>query len=223
MQSIYYAQNFAKYINGSTCLVSRRKQNPNVVNEYPFYTLHQIADRVLRKTSNPNYYVNRYKGEEMYKNVKYALHKTLGRIPTESEVKNACYQIRGHKNCSMNMNTVENGNQILSHYLSATGDGLDWEESLQIAAWYLNKDIVLTMHKFYFQNIILVQPELLELPSNKNAFNLFMAWCRWLEKYTNSNVYIINNQGVVWHFQNNQFQIFNTPVSSSHSHMVTAF
>jgi hypothetical protein len=222
MQSIYHAQELAENLKGSTCLVSRKRLKPHIICNYPFYTLHRISARVLQKTSNPSYYIDRLAGEEMYRNVRYALTNNLGRIPTEAEVKDSYYQIRNHKNCALNMNTAVNGTQILSQYQKVSGEGMDWEESLQNATWFLNNNYISSLYKFHYQNIILVQPELLEKACNKNAFDLFMAWCKWMPKHTLSKIYVVKNEGMVWQYENNQFNIYNTK-SSSQSKMAAAF
>jgi hypothetical protein len=223
MDSIYYAQNFINKLRGTSCLISRRKLSQEVVCKYPFFTLHQIVNRVLRKNFNQGDYFDLLGGFEMYDNVRKALLKILGRDPSKIEVEFALKQIRDHKNSYKDMGTTGHGLKLFNYYQSASRNNMDWEESLQMATRLLKEKRVKNLHNFHYDNIVLVQPELLNKPGNRNALAFFLELCKWLAEKTESSIYVVNNRGKVWQYQNQQFKLNNISKSSNLQSEVAAF
>jgi hypothetical protein len=203
----YFAECLANRFHGKTCFVSRRKKPINIPLTKPFYTLHSLVYKVLGHNGSftPETLKKELTGPEMFQNVKISLEKTLGREVSKEEVLHYYYKLREHQNYGVNISTTDNGLPFLNNY-QQTHKGLDWEESLQLATWYLNQDIVTNLHSFNYRNIILVQPELLTEKRNKNALDFFRALCNWSTRHTNWEIYSVTSQGIVYRYQNGSFQ-----------------
>ncbi|CAM4101994.1 hypothetical protein BAQ48_00090 [Bacillus luti] len=196
---------FAQKLEGKTCFVSRVKKNIESHQEFPLFTLHQIVYKILRKGEKANYYTNRLAGETTFSNVENAISSVTGHIPSDSAVKKIYYQIRAHKNQNINLKEFNNGSEYLQQYQAHLGDELDWEDSMQTATWLLNHGNVSSLYRFLYKNIILVKPELLDLPTNKTAKKFFLAWCEWISNYTKWNIYVVDHRGQIKQYQNGTF------------------
>uniref|UniRef100_C5DB14 Uncharacterized protein n=1 Tax=Geobacillus sp. (strain WCH70) TaxID=471223 RepID=C5DB14_GEOSW len=208
---------FVRTLEGKTCFVSRVKKDIELCKEFPLFTLHQIVYKILRKGERANYYTSRLAGEETFSNVRNAITAITGQTPNDSKVKEVYYQIRAHKNKSMDIREVHNGSQYLKQYQSYLKDELDWDDSMQTATWLLKKGQVSSLYKFSFQNIILIKPELLEYPNNANAKDFFFTWCEWISDHTKWNVYMVDKQGQVKKYHNGCFILINTAKTAVHS------
>lgn len=207
MESLELPIKFAKTLEGSTCFVSRVRKNIELNAEYPLFTLHQIVYKILRKGERSNYYTNRLSGGLTYKNIKHAITSISGYGVTDSHINDIYHKIRAHKNTNRNLIHTPNGIEYLSKYQSLLGDEMDWEDSMHTATWMLKQAIVSSLHKFPYQNIILVKPELLGDPRNNSSKEFFLAWCEWISHYTTWNIYIFNQRGTVYQYINNQYKI----------------
>jgi hypothetical protein len=152
LKSYYYAEKLANRLNGRTCFISRKHSYVQLTRD--FYTLHSLTYKVLRKSNSfsPKSLNQRLSGELMFQNVKISLEKTFNRKVSKKEVRYYYYKLRKHQNYGQNLNTVNRGLSLLKNY-QEINDGLDWEESMQLATWYLEQDVVRTLYKFNYKNI----------------------------------------------------------------------
>lgn len=178
-----------KQLNGKTCFISRVKEKGMVDN---FSTLHSLVYKVLKQSNNyPNKedLNKKLTGGLMKKNIKQAALNTIGESLSDKQILDYYYSIRNYQN------TGEEGDCLLNNYKKIKGDTMDWEESMQLATWYLNEDIVDSIDSFDFDNIVLLHPELLGQKRNKNALDLFLALCQWSIRHTNWNIYYVTQNG----------------------------
>lgn len=196
---------FANTLQGRTCFVSRVKKNTNLCAEYPLFTLHQIVYKVLKKSPAETYYTNRLAGEFTFSNVENALITVNHSHPDPTKIKKVYYQIRSHKNQITDIQKTIEYKKYLQKYQEFLGDQMDWDDSMQTATWMLNQGNVSSLYKFPYDNIVLVQPELLNLPTNKNAKDFFLSWCEWISNYTKWNVYSIDKNGIAQKYNNGSF------------------
>ena len=194
---------FASSLRGKSCFVSRVKHNVQESAGYPLFSLHQIVGKIIKKGETGGYYTNKFAGESTYTNVENAVMSVTG---STLHTTDTYYQIRAHKNKSFDIRNAHQGSQFLTHYQNHLQDGLDWDDSMQTATWMLEHSPVSSLNNFSYQNIILVQPELLGQSRNRNAKEFFITWCNWIENYTRWNVYIVNNSNKVFKLQDGKFQ-----------------
>ena len=196
-------------LNGETCFISRLKEQE--VNGY-FSTMHSLVYKVLRRG---NAYRNRenlqekLSGQLMFNNIRAALTNVLGYTPSNKQVLDYYYNLRTHQNYGTNINLLHNGNSLLETYQEIKNDTMDWEESMQLATWYLKEDIVHSIEKFNFNNVVLLRPELLNQERNKNARDFFLALCEWSERHTDWNIYLITKEESVYRYQDGKFKALN--------------
>lgn len=202
--SIKHGISFANTLE-KTCLVS--KNNPKGM-EKPenFLTLHQIAWKIIRQKNNADI-VKKLAGTDMFEFVKEAVKHTFG-VESEYLSKHYYSLIRGHKNNLEHLKVDPKGAEVLANYQNILKDNFDWEDSLQTASLYLKNNLVNTLYKFPYQNIILVSAELLQQSRNKNARQFFLDWCTWMEEYTRCNVFLVNDFGFIFKFEKGVFSSF---------------
>ncbi|MEC1524475.1 hypothetical protein P9D43_20950 [Neobacillus niacini] len=205
MYSVQHGIQFARTLTEKSCLVSRLHLKG--VERSSYFTLHQIAWKILRRQHNAEI-VKKLAGDEMIECVTEALKLTFGTEPDEQLVSYYYFSIRDHKNNLEILKTLPHGQVILTNYQKVLKDNFDWEDSLQTATWYLKNNMVNALYEFSYENIILVQSELLLLQRNKNAMDFFNAWCTWMEEYTRCNAFLVNNYGYIFKFQNGAFESY---------------
>lgn len=203
LKSFYFAQSFIENLEGRSCIVSRRHCPKEIVRPDNFFTLHQLVYKVL-KISTSNFELS---GELMFKYVRAALQDTFKVVPSKEKTATYYHSIRNHKNSLSNLRDLPKGLEVLNRYQKSIAEGMDWEDSMQSATWLLNNSHVTSLYKFQFNNIILVQPQLLLSESNKNALDFFFALSNWMENYTRNRVFTIDNQGVVKEFNQGNFEV----------------
>ena len=93
MDSILYAQWFSESLEGSSCLISRKHCPKEILRPENYFTLHQIAYKVLKKSSS------RFElsGNLMFNSVQKALTKVFGEFPSFEKSLMYYYLIRDHK------------------------------------------------------------------------------------------------------------------------------
>lgn len=196
----------AEVLDGRTCFTSRIKERD--FNGY-LATLHSLVYKVLRKSNTYNdrdNLQNKLLGKKMYDNVVKAT-SDIGDASTSKIVLDYYYGLRLHQNYGPNLNSLNNGSDFLEKYQSLKGDAMDWEESMQLATWYLKNDIVDSLENFNYDNIILFRPELLDKPWNRNARDFFQALCQWSERHTNLNIYYIYENGEIYHLADGEYKL----------------
>lgn len=203
---------FAATLPGKSCFISRVKHNieqPSA--EFPFFTLHSIVGKIIKKGEKSSFYTSKFSGEDTFNNVKKAVKSV-----TDSTlyVHDTYYKIRAHKNKSFDIRTEDQGAQYLYQYQSHLEDGIDWDDSMQTATWMLKNSPISSLNNFPYQNIILIQPELLGQARNHNAKEFFKTWCEWIEDYTNWNIYIVDNKGNTFQLNNGKLQNIKSSVSN---------
>lgn len=204
MSSIRYGLQFADTLEKSI-LVSRLHLKG--VESYKYSTLHRIAWKILRKVNDQGV-VKKLAGDEMFQHITEALRLTYGTEPEEGKAEYYYSYIRAHKNNSQILRTLPDGLAILNNYQKVLKHNFDWEDSLQTATWYLKNNMVQALYQFPYQNIILVQSDLLQKYTNKNALDFFNAWCTWMEEYTRWNAFLVNNFGYIFKFNNGSFESY---------------
>lgn len=210
MNYYQFAEAFANQQKGRTCLISRVKEQSNLNINQSFCTLHSLAYKILRRSNtfqNANCLNGKLSGDSTFNNVKFAIKKSLNEDITEDQALEYYYRLREHQNSGRNINSLQSGATVLHEYQFSKGNTMDWEESMQLATWYLNEEMVHSIDRFDYNNIILLQPDLLKRKSNKNALDFFQAFCKWSDNYTNWNIYLINRKGEVYHYQDTNYKI----------------
>jgi hypothetical protein len=203
MQSFFIAEQLINNLEGRSCIISRKHCPKEIVRPDNFFTLHQLVYKVL-KVSAGRFELS---GELMIKYVGLALRDIFKTVPPMEKVLTYYYLIREHKNSLSKISELPKGLEVLSHYQKSIAEGMDWEDSLQSASWLLKKGYVNSLYHFQFDNIILVQPQLLGEKKNKNALEFFLALSNWMEDYTRNEVFTVNNQGVVMKFNQGNFEV----------------
>lgn len=177
MTNLQQAQQLLLKLTGPSCIVSRIKP---VSDARPsnFLTLHSLAGKVIYQV----YGWSNFKGEDMLQNVREALQKLQQRAVSKKEVLDHYYAIREHKNELGSLGLFSHGQDLLNRYEKSLDQGYDFEDCLQHATWLL-KNVRVPQWKFPYSNIVLIQPELLYVPSNKNALDFFKAFTSWAPQY----------------------------------------
>ena len=183
-------------------MISRRHCPKEIVRPDNFFTLHQVAYKVLKKSSSGF----ELSGELMFEFVEKAVKEVFQVIPSEEEVTKYYRLIRDHKNNLHELKDLPMGFKVLTQYQKNIAEGMDWEDSLQSASWLLNNNYVTDLYKFEFNNIILVQPQMLLAENNKNALDFFLALSTWMEDYTRNSVFTVGEQGIVNVFSRGNFE-----------------
>lgn len=180
-------------LSGTTCYISRIKDHEANIGSQPFSTFHSIVYKILRRTNIGNNLKTLNAllvGEEMKELVKIALTQLFSQPPTE-ELFNLYYKhLRNHLNGVTHISTLQYGEQFLVIYENIKRKGLDWEESLQLATWYLENNHVDAIINFKFENLVLLNYDLLLHPRNKNALLFFKALCKWNNRNNAYNIYV---------------------------------
>lgn len=203
---------YTNQLIGKTCFISRVKEK-NI--KCDFSTLHSLVYKVLRKSNtyhNKSDLNKNLSGELMKEYIKRASIKSSGKTPSDKQLLTYYYSLRNHENSSTNFNKISEGNLLLNNYQQIKGDEMDWEESMQLATRYLKDDIVKTIEKFDFDNIVLLQPELLNQKRNKNALEFFLAFRDWSIRHTDWNIFQINKNGEIYCYDKK----LNHPVTNSY-------
>lgn len=203
MKSIYYAQKLIDSLEGRSCMISRINCAEEIERPDNYFTLHQVVYKVLKK-SDSGFELS---GELMFKFVRLALQEVFKEFPSKEDVLRYYHLIRGHKNSLQELKNLPKGSEVLSHYQRSIAEGMDWEDSLQSASWLLKNGYITSLYQFKFNNIILVQPQLLLQPRNKNSLAFFLALSTWMEDYTRNRIFVVSNQGVVKQFLQGEFKI----------------
>lgn len=184
-----------KLLQGTTCYISRIKDHGQDIGRSSFATLHSLVYKVLRLT-NVGYSRSGLHeilvGSEMKILVKRALTQILSISPTDQLVDDYYIALRKYEAGEMVFNKPY-GKSFLNAYNALKKKGLDWEESLQLATYYLENNHVGELKGFNFKNIILLNPELLKQPRNQNAYLFFKAFYKWNQKNNYYNIYIKQN------------------------------
>lgn len=183
------------YIFKRTCYLSRWRETilPLVHWNKPM-TLHSLCAKIFETVIMKNY---QYKsnfildGDYMNNYVKDALI-TLKLSCNDIEVNQWVSRIREHFNSGKNISNYPNGSSVLEKYLLFKGDGLDWEDSFQYAKYLLDNNELNRIKGFYFDYIIFVDDEKLNVKDNKNALDFICSLKSWNAKHTKKNIYSFN-------------------------------
>lgn len=157
----------------STCYVGRyypRKNRPQ-----DFFTLHQLAGKCLFA----QYGWGNFKGLEMCQLIEIALHKVLEETASHETIVFYSDLIRLHKSKALSVNDFPNGKEVLRHYEALLDSNYDFEDALQHASWILKNTSLTQLHRFRFKNIVLLEPENLDRPNNRNALEFFNSFSTW--------------------------------------------
>jgi uncharacterized protein YbcV (DUF1398 family) len=205
MDYLKTVEEFTKQLQGRTCTTSRIKEKQ--VNGY-FCTLHSLVYKVLRKSSSDNEVVQlkkRLSGEETFENVQHATASIKG-IYSTRETLRYYYSLRAHQNYGTNISVLEGGTDLLNDYQAIKKDTMDWEESMQLATWYLKNDVVYSIEKFNFDNLVLLRPELLNQARNKNTLDFFKALSEWSSRHKKMNIYYVTSKGKAYIYTNGKYE-----------------
>lgn len=201
-----------KLANGHTHFISRKKLRAsngyyyNDVDEVHFFqTFHSLAAKILPKHTVHNNSIGLPKtgslsGEDMYASVKNAVKKYDTAHDLKDSDINVYYKaIRLYENGRKDsLAELEAGHQIFESYQDIMAKKLDWEDSISLAIYYLDRDIITNVEGLPKRYIIL-DPEALLEDRNKNVAHFMISFYRWTFRngYMINFLFLKNNKQVV--------------------------
>jgi|GEM_PF-4182594 len=205
MNSYLVAQRLTEQLKQPSVILSRKHPPQDVPKPSNFMTFHALIARIIRSYEKE---MQSSKidllGGHMYHWVEQALQEIFDRRPTIDEIKTYYSNWRLYKNGSSVSQQLPFWGEFIERY-SSFQEGLDWESSFHMAIHLLNNDYVSYFDKFYYQNLILVQPELLDYPWNRNAKAFFLSLCSWIERNNKGwNVFVADSH-IVRMYQRGNF------------------
>lgn len=200
------AERLSDKLSGESHIISRRKLRENngfYTNKssdiYFFQTFHSLAAKILPKYSiiETPQEVNKKKlgGDEMFKSVENALELyNIINDTDKDEVKDYYYAIRMYENgYDQSLLELEAGFEVYDLYLMFMEKKLDWEESIRLATYYLDFDLITSVKKLPNRYII-VDADVLLGDSNSNITNFLVAFYKWnVRNQKQINIYFLKN------------------------------
>lgn len=185
------------YIIKRTCHLSRWDEN--IKHRDNPITFHSLCAKIFASISIEEPTLkNAFKleGDEMWGDVEKAVNAVTPEA-SKDEVNRWYYAIREHFNGGKNINEIKNGYSILERYLDVRSEGLNYEESFQTAKNYLDQDKIKKIRDFYYDYIILVDIEKLDIKNNRNAKEFKDAFLKWNARNTKKNIYVLDSSNNV--------------------------
>ncbi|WP_273836213.1 hypothetical protein [Guptibacillus sedimenti] len=170
-------------LNGLTGYIGR--YYPKTGRPKDFFTLHQLAGKVIYN----QYGWGDFKGLQMHQFIEVALKNVFGQQPSRESIIFYCDLIRLHKTKTISAEEFPNGKEVLKHYEDLLDSNYDFEDILQHASWLLKNMMVTSLNRFRFKNVILLDPDTLNQPNNRNALDFFNCFSEWATS-KGVNIYI---------------------------------